>query len=230
MKNLFLIVTACTALTACASVNSMGITASDTSIDTSQKSMLLMTVTVSHQNERLLLPQVAAVSIEKPNDNNKSDRQDYVIDDQGTTQAESNGAITYALRMAIAPGSYTITSAQGLIVLFPALAHFRIPLEEDINVKPNTVMYIGHIDATLRPYKSGDGFAAGPSWPPLPQLASGVSSGTFDVSVSNNWKTDIPALRAAFPVLQDTAITVQPLPAFDRARAADWSAQTPFSD
>lgn len=224
MKRYLACIIVCAALAGCATHNHMGVLASDTSIDTSQKSLVLMTITVAHQNSTARKPKIAVVFLEKPNAQDKADRQNFITDDEGAT--EQGSATTYELRMALAPGPYTIVAASGTINVFPILANFMIPLQFDINVAPNEVVYLGHIDATLRPFQDGDGFAAGPVLPLLDQAAMGVSTGTFDVSVSDHSLTDLPDFRANFPALQGATIKTEILPPFDRNRATAWSKST----
>jgi len=215
----------CLALAACATPEHMAVHTADTSIDTSTKSLLLMTLTVSQKDSPIRAPKVFVVEIDTPNAQSTADRHNFILDGEGR-MVTGDGHTTYDLRMALPAGSYHMVAGTGMIRVFPFAATFLLPLPEDFTVAPNSVTYIGHIDATLRP-RVGDEFSAGPLLPLLDQAAMGVSTGSFDVTVSNQSATDLPALRATFPALQTAAIQVDILPPFDRAKAQAWWESVP---
>jgi hypothetical protein len=197
----------------------MGVSSSTPAIDVSQKSLLLMTMTLSHRNSTERAPKLAVLYIERPDAQSKADRQNFIPD--GTGRIVDGAATTYDLRMAILPGAYEIVSAGGFIRVFPFIAQIMIPLQFDLHVPTDSVVYLGHIDADLRPMKQGE-FRAGPLLPLIDQAAMGVSDGTFDVTVSDQSATDIPQFRAAFPALRSANIRLQILPPFDEAKAYAW--------
>jgi hypothetical protein len=197
----------------------MGVVADDTSIDVGQKSMVLLTVSMSHPGSTVREPKMTVLNVEVPNAQDKADRQNFITDDEGTV--DDNGRTTYELRLSIAPGKYVIMAGTGFIRVFPITALFQAPFLLDMDVPKNSVIYVGHIEATMRPMGDHD-FRAGPLLPVFDQAAMGVSTSTFDVFVRDDSTTDIPLFRANFPALKDTSIKVQILPPFDRAKAYAW--------
>jgi len=80
---------------------------------------------------------------------------------------------------------------------------------------------VGHVEATVRE-KKGEEFKAGPSIPLIDQAASGASTSTFDVVISDQWKTDEGNFKTRFPVLNSATIQQAILPPFDRPLAQAW--------
>lgn len=225
MKRLLFCVLACIALSACATSNEMAITSATPAVDVSQKSIVLMTLTMRHQSSTWRVPKVLVVYIETPDAQDKAERQNYLPDGDGTVL--QNGTVSYELRMAIAPGPYVLQAVGGTIRVFPFIADFQVPLAIDFTVPPHEVVYVGHVDATLRPWQNGD-FRAGPLLPLVDQAAMGVSDGSFDVHVQNHSTQDLAAFRQNFPALRSADIKVQILPPFDREKAfLFWQSEPP---
>lgn len=104
---------------------------------------------------------------------------------------------------------------------FPITSMFLVPLMADLQVKPNSVTYVGRVTAKLRDRVGGE-FRAGPVIPLLDQAVSGMSGGTWDIAIENQGDKDIGLFRAAYPVLNKVTIDSAPLPAFDRAAVQRW--------
>jgi hypothetical protein len=66
--------------------------------------------------------------------------------------------------------------------IFPFHGFFFAPLHEDLDVEPNSVVYLGQVDATAVERKDGE-LRAGPVIPLIDQAATGFSGGTWDISV-----------------------------------------------
>ncbi|MEO6688239.1 MAG: hypothetical protein ABIS07_01290, partial [Dokdonella sp.] len=105
----------------------------------------------------------------------------------------------------------------GSAAAFPFVGSFLVPLFMDFMVPAHAVTYVGHVKARLRPRQEGE-FRAGPMIPLIDQAATGMSTGTFDVVVSDSSVEDISRFRTMFPALGDTPVANAPLPAFDRPR------------
>ncbi|TLS75692.1 hypothetical protein FE236_09020 [Mariprofundus erugo] len=96
-----------------------------------------------------------------------------------------------------------------------------MPIHGDIEVKANSVTYIGRASGVMRE-RHGNEFRAGPVIPLVDQSVTGFASGTFDVTISDQSQEDISAYQDIFPALRKADIEVHVLPPFDRERAQRW--------
>jgi hypothetical protein len=207
-------------VTGCATVNPMAFDKQTKAIDTKDKSIVLMTVDVSRSDGSRFVPEPFVVRLEKPGAQNKEDRQNFKFS-KDVDSLQENGHDLYLVRMALVAGEYRLMDVTGKASAFPINSLFSVPLVSDLKVKPNSVTYVGRVTAKLRE-RVGNEFRAGPVVPLIDQAVTGMSGGTWDVSIDNLADKDIGVFRAAFPVLKDVAIDTATLPAFDRAAAQRW--------
>jgi len=78
--------------------------------------------------------------------------------------------------------------------------------------------YLGNILGVIR-QRRGDEYRIGPATPQPDQLLTGLSNGTFDVSVRDLFEQELPLYRARFPNLKDRQIDKALLPPINRQRA-----------
>lgn len=221
MKQLVAAAVMCCALTAgCATVNPMAFDKGASAIDTTTQSVVLMTIDVSRQDDSRYVPNPFVVKIERPNAQSKEDRQNFKLDKNTDTVAES-GRTVYLARMALVPGQYRLGDITGDANAFPFISLFVVPLFLDFNVKPNSIAYVGRVTAKLRPRQDGE-FRAGPLIPLIDQSVTGMSTGTWDVTVDDMSPKDIALFRTTYPALATASIESMPLPPFDRAVVQRW--------
>jgi hypothetical protein len=85
-------------------------------------------------------------------------------------------------------------------------------------VPPDSVLYIGHIEANMRPWAHGD-FLAGPRLPTIPQTALGVTDSSFDVVVQDRTQADLKLFGSDVTVLTGVPVKVSLMSPFDQADA-----------
>ena len=217
---------ACGIITGCATVNPMAFDKTTAKIDTKEKSVILVTIDVSRSDDSRYVPKPFVVKFAKPNATTKEERQNFKMNSDTDTLQE-NGHTVYLARVALVAGEYKLFDVTGMASAFPFNSMFVVPLNMDLKVAPDSVVYAGRITAKLRERK-GEEFRAGPVIPLIDQSVSGMSGGTWDVAVENMAEKDIAYFRNTFPALKDTTINTQPLPAFDRAAAQRlWEGEAP---
>ncbi|MGB9109836.1 MAG: hypothetical protein WCC39_14235 [Telluria sp.] len=207
-------------VTGCATVNPMAFDKQTKAIDTKDKSIVLMTVDVSRSDGSRYVPEPFVVKLEKPGAQTKEDRQNFKFS-KDTDAMQENGHDLYLVRLALVAGDYKVVNVTGKASAVPINSLFEVPLLSDLKVKPNSVTYVGRVTAKLRD-RVGNEFRAGPVVPLIDQAITGMSGGTWDVSVENAAARDIGLFRAAYPALKDVAIDTAPLPAFDRQAVQRW--------
>lgn len=217
----------CCILAGCATVNPMAVDKKTVAIDTREKSVVLLAIDVSRDDNSRYVPKPFVVHIEKPGSSKKTDRQNFKLREEDKLQLE-NGDSVYLVRMALVPGEYRLMAVTGNANAFPFNGIFQVPMLLDFKVSPSAISYMGQVTAKLRP-RVGEEFRAGPVIPLLDQSVTGVSGGTFDVSV-----TDAPEklslFRTTYKALANSHIETETLPAFDRAAAQRWWAGAQDAD
>jgi hypothetical protein len=207
-------------LAGCATVNPMAFDKTSKSIDTSKKSILLMTIDVSRSDDSRYVPHPTVVYFEKPNAQSQEERQNFRIS-EGTDSLQVIGKTIYLARMALEPGKYQLVGIGGMANVFPFIGGFLVPLVLDVSVQPNSIAYVGRVTAKLRERK-GDEFRAGPVIPLIDPSVTGMSDGTWDITVNDNQQEDIHLFQANYPVLSTSTIVNSILPSFNRAVAQRW--------
>lgn len=210
----------CVALAGCATVNPMAFDKEAKTIDTSEKSVVLMALEVSRSDDSRYVPTPFVVKLEQPNAQSKEERQNFKLDEDEDTVKDGERTV-YLTRMALKPGQYKMGEVMGQAKGFPFIGTFVVPLLMDLNVKPNSITYVGRLTANLRP-RQGEEFRAGPVIPLIDQSVTGLSGGTWDVTAENLSEKDLALFRSHFPALTTATIENAPLPAFDRAAVQRW--------
>jgi hypothetical protein len=203
----------------CATVLKMAPTTATTSVDTSQQSVLIASLTLANQYHDSYQPNPIVVAIERAGGQQKSDRLNFQFD--ANAKVESDKGTHYLVRIPLAPGTYVIRGIVGGSGVFPVHGMFFLPLHYDIDVKPGALEYLGHIDATVVERKDGE-LRAGSMIPLIDQAVTGFSTGTWTVAVSDSSEHDLDEFKTAFPALAHLPIENDLLPAWDKQKATVW--------
>lgn len=206
------------ALTGCATVNSMAFDNKAKAVDLSKKSVVLMAFEVSRSDNSRHVPAPIVVNIEKPNAKEVKDRQNFRFGDGDAFQVD--GRTVYLARMALEPGEWIVRGVTGQANAFPFIGTWFVPVHTAITIKPNTIDYLGHVSAALRPRdEKANEFRAGPVIPLIDQSVAGLSGGTWDVTVEDRNDKDQTLFRSHYGALANATINPAVMPPFDRAVA-----------
>jgi hypothetical protein len=209
------------ALGGCATVNHMAFDKNASSVDVSKKAVVLVAIEVKRSDDSRFQPVPFVVNVEKPNAQNKQDRQNFKVDKNEDAFVSEDGRTLFLTRMALEPGQYQLVAVTGFARAFPISAIFQVPLVTDFNLQPGSITYLGRVSASLRARKSGE-FRAGPLLPLIDQSVAGMSTSTWDVTIENRADVDVPLYHKTFKALTSVSIATAPLPPFDRAAAQRW--------
>ncbi len=125
------------------------------------------------------------------------------------------------MRLQTPPGDYVQVGFTGLASGFPFHGGCTAPLLAPLPHEGGGIVYLGHVAATVRK-RQGNEFRAGPVIPLLDQAATGISGGTFDITVEDRWQQDEAEFCNRFPALRQIEVRKNILPPFDRAKAQTW--------
>lgn len=125
---------------------------------------------------------------------------------------------TYFLRFQMEPGSYRILGINISAGEFPVRGFGFMPIHADFTVPAGGNFYLGNILGVIRQRLSRE-YRIGPATPKVDQSVTGLSNGTFDVSVQDLFEHDLLLYRSRFPNIKDRQIEKAILPPIDRQRA-----------
>lgn len=91
-----------------------------------------------------------------------------------------------------------------------------LPLNSKIDIKPNSVVYLGHIDAVIRKRKGMSEQRAGALVPLIDNAVAGFSNGTFDVAINDEYNADMKLFQTQFPALSKVNVKKDILPPWVR--------------
>jgi hypothetical protein len=203
----------------CASTHRMSLTPETQNLDLNNKALILMSLQLNHAYKPGFQPAVRTIQLESLNADTKGEQHNFIVDEDGAVQAQEG--VLHMLRMEVDPGQYVIRGASAMYMGFPITAHCFMPIHTDIDVKPNTVTYVGRATGVTRKRQKGE-FRSGPMIPLIDQGVAGFTMSTFDVELSDQRDDDLKTFGILFPALVNADIGIDILPPFDRQRATNW--------
>ncbi|MFD1709356.1 hypothetical protein FVQ98_07480 [Ottowia sp. GY511] len=202
------------ALTGCASLHTMPFANATEKLEDKQTAIYLLMVTMENQYRSYDQPTFLGVIVDR-RVGDQWERESHTMDMNGVVVVPGAPVNSYAARLALAPGEYRLRTLYGNSYSPLGNTHFYAPLYAPLSVRESRgVAYLGNVRATLRQAKAG-----APA--PTQEAAS------FDVVITDGWRTDEAAFRNQFPVLAKAPIRKAVLPPYDRARVAREVARDP---
>lgn len=182
----------------------MALTKGQDKIDLSEKSIALASIRISNQNKPGYQPNLVYAFFFANSSNAEKTHIDLKIEPFKSEKDQYN---EYLMSFPLKPGKYNFASIWAnyqIPLLMNAMA--VVPVNTMIEIKPNSVVYLGHIDATIRERKNDTEERAGSLIPLIDQAVAGFSSGTFDVSISDKYEEDIKAYISEYPVMDKVKV------------------------
>jgi hypothetical protein len=199
-------------LSGCATHPKMALVKGQDTVDLSNKSVGLIFIRLSNQYKPGYQPNLWVVSFQRNIYNSTSKKWKY--NENSTIEifdapyrSEKDGFNEYLLTVGLEPGIYDSVSFHSKYDI-PLLlkAETGLYLKTNVEIKPNEVIYLGHIDAVIRERKSDAEVRAGPLLPLIDQAVPGFSTGTYDVTIQDRFDDDIIMFSEEYPGLQKVRI------------------------
>jgi len=178
-----------------------------------QESVAFMTLKVSNQYKPSYQPSVDSMTVWK--DNGAKFRTPV---NKPYNQVE-NQFNEYLTTMSLPAGFYKIGRIYGFSGKALISGTFHIPVFSDFELKQSKVVYLGHIEATVREKKNDDELRAGPPIPVIDQRVTGFSGGTFDIKISDNFDGDVAIFKQKYPFLGNSSVEKTILPPWKKPTA-----------
>jgi len=113
---------------------------------------------------------------------------------------ENDESMEYLVSVKLEPGTYSIKKVAGQTNKILVIGSFMFPIDAGFRLNPNEIVYLGHVEMVNRKRLSGEP-RSGSIIPLVDQAVCGYSNGTFDVSISDRSRVDIPRFKSRYPEL-----------------------------
>lgn len=171
-------------------------------IDLSEKSVALFSVKISNQKDpnnqlglrgTMICPE-KETCITRP----------YYHEAGDPYKSEKNKYNEYLLSFDLKPGTHNIYEL--LTIASWALGTgVNVPINLEAVIKPNSVIYLGHMDVVVRE-KQNENEESAATFPLLGAAILGFASGTFDIIVEDRYDKDIMIYASKYPALQNVKV------------------------
>jgi stage V sporulation protein SpoVS len=182
----------------------MPLTANQDTLDLSNESIALVSVKVANQYKSSYQPGMMYAFFFPEGEDGEKTHIDIKTDPVVSEDYKYN---EYILNFSLKPGTYNFAAIWGQYQV-PLLLNATcvIPLNLKVEIKPNCVSYLGHIDAVIRKRNNDEEQRAGAVVPLLDQAVVGFSGGTFDVAISDQYGEDMGRFLAKYPALNNVTV------------------------
>jgi hypothetical protein len=198
--------------------HNMALTKGQTSIDVTTSSIALLSVKISNQNKpkyqldimgALICPQSERCGHGSVSGFHKTRIANRI-------NSVENSYNEYLLSFELESGPYNFHSIGAAYSHFPITGGGSVPMNYTVDIKPHSVIYLGHLDIVLRERKTDREVRAGSVIPLIDQALVGASSGTFDVIAEDKYEEDMKLFIAEYPALQNVRVEKSVLPPWIR--------------
>jgi hypothetical protein len=214
-QKLFIVLCMAFVIMGCAG-HKMALTKGQTDIDVTKKSIALLSVKVSNQHKPSCQPDITGAVL-WPQSETCSRPLPYLHKAESPYRSEEDRFKEYLLSFELDSGTYSLQWI-GARYSIPLLIESggKIPIDAKIDIVPNRVCYLGHLDVVLRERKNDSETRAGSLIPLIDQAVAGFSTGTFDIVVEDRFDEDMKLYISEYPALQKVKVEKSILPQWIR--------------
>jgi hypothetical protein len=188
--------------------NNMALTKGQDNVDISKKSIALLSVNIANQKRTGYQPSVLRAFIKG------TGTIQYKADPPYKSEKDSFNE--FLLSFDRDPGINNLSKFIFLYDSFPIGAQANLPLDLEVDIKPNSVNYLGHMYVVIREKKNNDEESAGLIFPLIDQAVTGFYSGTFDVNIEDKFDEDMKWFLSEYPGLEKVKVVKSILPQWIR--------------
>jgi len=202
----------------------MALTKGQSDVDLKNQSIALLSVKTSNQlSSSFQFDLVGAIIC--PQSETCSNPRPYLHKANSPYRREKDRFNEYLLSFKLEPGVYNINSLAVVYVSLLSEAGGYTPIDMRIDIRPNTISYLGHMDVILRERSTEDEKRAGREQLVIGPVIrtefkdksrTGFSTGTFDVIVEDKFDEDMIAFISEYPALQKAKVEKAILPQWKR--------------
>jgi hypothetical protein len=205
-------------MTGCAG-HKMALTRGQTDIDVTKNSIALLSVKISNQYKPNYQLDImgALICPQSERCGHGSRKSFHTIESSYKIKSVENSFNEYLLSFELESGAYNFHSIGAIYDHFMITGGGPVPMNYKFEIKPNSVIYLGHLDVVMRERKNDSEERAGSFRPLLDQNpAVGAYTGTFDVIAEDKFEEDMKLFISEYPALQKVKVEKSVLPAWIR--------------
>ncbi|HVO66967.1 MAG TPA: hypothetical protein VMT12_10825 [Syntrophales bacterium] len=193
----------------------MALTKGQSDIDLKKESIALLSVKVSNQHKPGCQLELTGVKI-CPQSEKCSRPLPYFHKAESPYKSEKDRFNEFLLSFGLESGTYNLEWIGTTYQVFLVSGFGGIPIYTKIDIRPNSIIYLGHLDVVLREKKNDNEKRAGNILPLIDQAVPGFSTGTFDVVVEDKFDEDMQSFIREYPGLQKVKVEKSILPQWIR--------------
>ncbi|MFH0783443.1 MAG: hypothetical protein V2B20_16025 [Pseudomonadota bacterium] len=186
-------------------------------IDLSKESIALLTVRIANELRPGLQPRIGCVMIDSVGEKDANKFWFIVKEKYRGKESSFN---EYLLSVNLPPGKYKIKTLDASsppfpspISGFPVVGSYSVPLSSSFIIEPRKIVYLGHINATIKERTDETLLRAGPVVPQaIPQAIAGASTGTFIINITDSFEDDMKMFQQKYPYLANYQVENHTLP------------------
>jgi hypothetical protein len=202
----------------------MALTKGQSDVDLTKKSIALLSVKTSNLFESTFQFDLIGAII-CPQSETCSNPRPYLHKANSPYKREQDRFNEYLLSFELEPGTYSLRSLGTVYVTLLTEAAGYVPLNMKIEIRSNTISYLGHIDLILRERRIDTEKRAGREQMNIGPVIrvelkdksrTGFSAGTFDVIIEDKFDEDMKLFISEYPALQKVKVEKAILPQWIR--------------
>jgi hypothetical protein len=202
----------------------MALTKGQKEVDLRKKSIALLSIKTSNEYDPTRQIDLIGVIVCPKSEEPCSNPRPYLHKANSAFKFEKDRYNEYLLSLELEPGIYYLDSAGLIYQKFVTETGGYAPLKLEIEIMPNTVSYLGHINIVLREKKNENEKTAGREVINLGVFSTelnkksivGFSAGTCDVVVEDKFDEDMKLFISEYPALQKAKVDKTILPQWKR--------------
>jgi hypothetical protein len=196
-------------LAGCATTKPMGLRETLGSLPESKEAVALFSLRTVNQHKPGFQPKVSHAFVWE---DGKEKREKYIFKVDDPFRQGKDEFNEYLVSLRLPAGKYMLRELFGSAGSFPIRGSFGAPVFTRFELAPGTIVYLGRIVATIRERTSDHQLRAGPLIPLIDQAVTGLSGGTFEIQISDDYDNDFIAFKETYPGLVGATIERAVLP------------------
>lgn len=194
----------------CATTRPLALSSNITAIDVSKESIALLTVKIANDYKPVFQPSLKEIHVR--GDGGGKDREQFSFGVDEKYKEIEHTANEYLISIQLPPGNYQLRELSAQTETFPMIGNFTVPVYSNFTIEPHKIIYLGHIEATVKERTDDNLLRAGTVVPLIDQAATGASGGTFQVSITDLYTDDMKCFQEKYPYLAKHQVDNNTLP------------------
>jgi hypothetical protein len=202
----------------CATMKPPALSPKTNTIDVSKESIALLTVKIANEYKTGYQPNIKYIFVWS---DVEKDREKFSFSVDEKNKEVENSFNEYLISFQLPPGKYKLRELFAQSGIFPVIGTFSVPVYSSFSIEPHKIIYLGHIEATIKERTDDKMLRAGPVIPLLDQAVTGASGGTFVVTIIDLFEDDMKLFQQKYPYLAQHQVDNYTLPQWTQPTEKD---------